>query len=40
GLSYEATGTFTLSLIILVVAMAVSAVLLGLMKESKMMTQE
>jgi MFS family permease len=40
GLSYEATGTFTLSLIILVVAMAVSAVLLGMMKESKMMTQE
>lgn len=40
GLSYEATGTFTLSLIILVVAMAVSAVLLGMMKESKMMAQE
>jgi MFS family permease len=40
GLSYEATGTFTLSLIILVVAMAVSAVLLGMMKESKMMVQE
>ena len=40
GLSYEATGTFTISLIILVVAMAVSAVLLGMMKESKMMAQE
>lgn len=40
GLSYEATGTFTLSLVILVVAMAVSAVLLGMMKESKMMAQE
>jgi MFS family permease len=40
GLSNQATGSFTLSLIILVAAMAVSAVLLGLMKESKMMAQE
>jgi len=38
GLSNEATGSFTLSLIILVVAMAVSAGLLGLMKESKLIT--
>ncbi len=38
GLSNEATGSFTLSLIILTAAMAASVGILGLMKESKMMT--
>jgi len=40
GLSNEASGSFTPSMIILVVATAVSAVMLYLMKESKMMSQE
>ena len=39
GLSNEASGSFTTSMIILVVATAVSAVMLYLMKESKMMAE-
>ena len=39
GLSNEASGSFTPSMIILVVATAISAVMLYLMKESKMMAE-
>jgi MFS family permease len=39
GLSNQASGSFAPSMIILVVATAVSAVLLYIMKESKMMTE-
>lgn len=38
GWSNEATGSFTTSLLVLVATMVISAVLLGIMKESKMMT--